>query len=51
MIFEAGSNINEEGIRQQAVADGMKTLLGSARENVISGVTTVEEVKRVVSGI
>ncbi len=51
MIFEAGSNINEEGLRKQAIADGMKTLLGSARENVLTGLTTVEEVKRVVSGV
>lgn len=51
MIFEAGSNINEEGIRNQATSDGMKTLLATARENVISGLTTLEEVKRVVSGI
>jgi type IV pilus assembly protein PilB len=50
MIFEAGNNINEEAIRQQAIADGMKTLLGSARENVLMGVSTIEEVKRVVTG-
>jgi len=50
MIFEAGSNINEEEIRKQAVADGMQTLLGVARENVLKGLTTLEEVKRVVSG-
>lgn len=50
MIFEAGSNIDEEAIRRQAISDGMKTLLDSARENVLAGISTIEEVKRVVSG-
>ena len=50
MIFEAGSNINEEEIRQHAIEEGMRTLLVTARENVLAGVSSLEEVKRVVSG-
>jgi len=49
LIFEAGGNINEDAIRQEASNSGMKTLLASARENVLAGITTLDEVKRVVA--
>jgi type IV pilus assembly protein PilB len=48
-IFNAGKNINEDAIRDTAVKEGMLTLLGSAREVVKTGETTIEEVVRVIA--
>jgi type IV pilus assembly protein PilB len=44
LILNAGREINENDIREQAVKDGMWTLRRSGFERVIEGVTTVEEV-------
>jgi type II secretory ATPase GspE/PulE/Tfp pilus assembly ATPase PilB-like protein len=45
MIFEGHSLAD---IQEQAIAEGMQTLKMSAVENVLAGITTVEEVARVV---
>lgn len=39
---------SDDAIRQQAIKEGMKTLCKSAREEVLDGVTTLEEIMRVV---
>ncbi|PSQ98739.1 MAG: type II secretion system protein E, partial [Bacteroidetes bacterium QS_9_68_14] len=49
MIVEAGETIDEDGIRQQAISEGMFTLQGSARQVVKSGETSPEEMRRVVA--
>ncbi|MDP8209115.1 MAG: GspE/PulE family protein [Candidatus Electryonea clarkiae] len=49
MIFEAKEDIYEEGIKNQAVKDGMWTLQKSARARVLEGISTLEEVARVTS--
>jgi len=49
MIVEAGETIDEHGIRQQALSEGMFTLQGSARQVVKSGETSVDEMIRVVA--
>ncbi len=48
-IFSAGKNINEDAIRDTAVKEGMLTLLGSARQVVKMGETTIDEVVRVIA--
>ncbi|RMH64970.1 MAG: type II/IV secretion system protein, partial [Bacteroidetes bacterium] len=47
IILDADGRINEDAIREQAVREGMLTLLASAREVVKLGETTVDEVLRV----
>ncbi|RMF61856.1 MAG: type II/IV secretion system protein [Calditrichaeota bacterium] len=44
LIFTAGSDINEEAIRNQAIKEGMLTLRAAARERVKQGITSLEEV-------
>jgi type IV pilus assembly protein PilB len=44
IIFKAGNEIDEEKIRDAAIADGMFTLRASGRERVKAGTTTLEEV-------
>lgn len=44
LIMEAGSSINEEGLRAAAIKQGMKTLRESALEVLKKGITTVEEI-------
>ncbi len=44
LIMEAGSNINEEAIRQAATRGGMKSLRESGLELLRKGVTTIEEI-------
>jgi general secretion pathway protein E len=39
---------NDDQIHQQAVSEGMRTLLDSALDEVIQGHTTLQEVSRVV---
>ena len=39
---------SDDAIKQQAIKEGMKTLCKSAREEVLNGVTTLEEIMRVV---
>ncbi|MBI3365705.1 MAG: type II/IV secretion system protein [Ignavibacteriae bacterium] len=43
-IMEAGSNIQEETIRQIAIKQGMKTLRDTGLELLKKGVTTIEEI-------
>lgn len=50
MIVEAGDTIDEDGIKAQAVKEGMLTLQASARELVKMGETTLEEMLRVTAG-
>jgi type IV pilus assembly protein PilB len=49
-IVLASEMIDEEGIREQAVSEGMLTLRGSAREVVKQGETSVVELIRVTAG-
>ncbi len=49
LIFNTGSDINEELIRQQAIKEGMLTLRDAARERVLQGITSLEEVARVTT--
>lgn len=49
MIVESQNNIDEQGIRNQAVKEGMLTLRDSAREVVKMGETSVREMIRVVA--
>jgi type IV pilus assembly protein PilB len=49
MIVESGESIDEDAIREQGRAEGMLTLLDSAREIVKMGETSVEELIRVTS--
>lgn len=44
LIFNAGSDIDEEAIREQAIKDGMLTLRAAGRERIKQGLTTFEEV-------
>lgn len=44
MIVKSGSDVDEEGIRQQAIKEGMWTLRRSGIERIKSGVTTLEEI-------
>jgi type II secretory ATPase GspE/PulE/Tfp pilus assembly ATPase PilB-like protein len=45
MILNASG---DDAIKQHAVKNGMKTLLKSAVEEVLNGVTTLDEIMRVV---
>ena len=49
MIFETGSDINEDAIRQQAIKEGMLTLRVAARERVKQGISDFEEVVKATS--
>jgi len=49
LIVEADDTVDEDAIRDTAIAEGMLTLLASAREVVKRGGTTVDELVRVVS--
>ena len=49
MIVESGEAIDEDAIREQAVSEGMLTLLDSAREIVKLGDTSIEELVRVTT--
>ena len=49
MIVSAGGSIDEDGIREQALSEGMFTLQGSARQVVKRGETSVDEMMRVVA--
>jgi type IV pilus assembly protein PilB len=44
IIFNAGDNIDEDGIRQTAIRNGMLTLRASGRERIKDGHTTINEV-------
>jgi type IV pilus assembly protein PilB len=44
MIVKAGSDVDEEKIREQAVRDGMWTLRRSGIERILDGETTLEEI-------
>ena len=50
MIVEAGDTIDEDGIKAQAVKEGMLTLQASARELVKMQETSLEEMLRVTAG-
>ncbi len=50
LIVEAGDTIDEDGIKAQAVKEGMLTLQASARELVKMHETTLEEMLRVTAG-
>jgi type IV pilus assembly protein PilB len=43
-IFKTGIDIDEEGLRELAIKEGMLTLRAAARERVKQGVTTIEEI-------
>lgn len=49
LIVEAGDAIDEDGIRETAIQEGMLTLQASAREVVKRGETSVDEMIRVIS--
>ncbi len=49
LVVEAGEAIDEDAIRELAMAEGMLTLQDSAREIVKMGETTVEEMIRVTA--
>ena len=49
-IVDAGETIDEDEIREIAVAEGMLTLQASARELVKRGQTSMEEMMRVTAG-
>lgn len=49
IIVEAKDNIDEGAILKQALSEGMMTLVDSARELVLKGDTSVEELVRVVA--
>ncbi|MFH5834242.1 GspE/PulE family protein [Halalkalibaculum sp. DA384] len=44
MILESGSEIDEMGIKEYAMSQGMLSLRGSGRERIKSGITSIEEV-------
>ncbi len=44
LIFEAGSEIDEDGLRQHAIKNGMLTLRASGRLRIINAYTTIQEV-------
>jgi type IV pilus assembly protein PilB len=46
MIFKTGKDIDEEGIKEQAIKEGMLTLRAAARERVKQGLTSFEEVAK-----
>ncbi len=49
MIVEAQGTIDEDALREQAIKEGMQTLRDAAREVVLAGETTVEEMIRVTT--
>ncbi|GBD02477.1 putative type II secretion system protein HxcR [bacterium HR18] len=49
MIVEAQGAIDEDALREQAIKEGMQTLRDAAREVVLLGETTVEEMIRVTT--
>jgi len=49
MIVEAQGSIDEDALREQAIKEGMQTLRDAAREVVLAGETTVEEMVRVTT--
>ena len=44
LILEAGEMVDEEAVREQAMAEGMLTLRASGRERIKQGITTFEAV-------
>lgn len=44
LILDAGTNIDEEEIREYAIKNGMMTLRASGRERIKEGITSIEEV-------
>jgi type IV pilus assembly protein PilB len=44
MIFDAGDEIDEDGLRKHAIKKGMLTLRASGRKRIKNGITTIEEV-------
>ncbi len=44
LIYQASTEIDEDGLRAQAVSDGMLTLRASGRERIKKGLTTVEAI-------
>ena len=50
LIVEAGETIDEDGIREKAVEEGMLTLQASARELVRLSETSLDEMLRVTAG-
>lgn len=50
LIVDAGETIDEDGIREKAVEEGMLTLQASARELVRMEETSLEEMLRVTAG-
>ena len=49
MIVQSGEAIDEDAIRELGRSEGMLTLLDSAREIVMLGDTSIEELIRVTS--
>ena len=49
LIVKARGDVDEDAIRDQAVAEGMLTLVASAREIVKLGQTSIDEVLRVTT--
>lgn len=49
MIFETGSDINEEALKEQMAKEGMHNLRAAARERVKQGLTTLNEVAAVTT--
>jgi type IV pilus assembly protein PilB len=49
LIVNAGESIDEDAIRDQAVKEGMLTLMASAREVVKLGESSIEEVIRITA--
>jgi type IV pilus assembly protein PilB len=49
LIVSAGEAVDEEAIKRTAVKEGMLTLIASAREVVMMGETSIEEIIRVTS--
>jgi type IV pilus assembly protein PilB len=49
LIFETGTDINEEAIKQLMDKQGMANLRAAARERVKQGLTTLNEVAAVTS--
>ena len=49
LIVQAGVEIDEEALREKAIAEGMLTLIASGREIVKRGDTSVQEVLRVTT--
>lgn len=50
IILDAGTNIEEDKIREHAIKNGMMTLRASGRERIKEGVTSIEEVLAVTGG-